>query len=118
MFRARHAREHDSLFAFQTGKTVLLCSRDVPSSTVLGCAGYMGYSFHKNALKMTTTPIFSYLSTSRAGFSTKLFTACFGTDIRYSQHTRQHLCCRGLAPIAYYPTPASPVLRCALEGPE
>jgi hypothetical protein len=27
------------------------------------CAGYMGYPFYKNALMMTTTQVFSYLST-------------------------------------------------------
>jgi hypothetical protein len=35
IFHARHGREHDSLFAFQTSKKVPLCSRDFPSSKIL-----------------------------------------------------------------------------------
>jgi hypothetical protein len=41
------------------------------------CAGSLGYPFYKNALKMTTTPIISSLSTSRARFSTQLFPCLF-----------------------------------------
>jgi hypothetical protein len=42
-----------------------------------GCAGYMGYPCYENALMMTTTRVFSYLSTSRARFSTQLFICSF-----------------------------------------
>jgi hypothetical protein len=37
----------------------------------------LGYLFHKHALMMTTTPLFSSLSTSWARFSTQLFLCLF-----------------------------------------
>src|SRR6184192_296831 len=46
-------------------------------SAPLDCIGSLGYPFHNNALMMSTTAIFAYLSTERARFSTKLFPCLF-----------------------------------------
>src|SRR5947199_3108570 len=75
----------------------------VENSDFSPCAGYLGYPFQKNALMMSTTPIFSSFSTERARFSTHLFPACFGMDIPRNQHMRRHsknLGCGALARVA------------------
>jgi len=46
-------------------------------SAPLDCIGSLGYPFYNNALMMSTTAIFAYLSTERARFSTKLFPCLF-----------------------------------------
>jgi EmrB/QacA subfamily drug resistance transporter len=69
------------LGAALAGFTITILKRyqliTILSALIMTCAGYFEYPFHKKALMMTTTRVFSYLSTSRARFSTQLFTCLF-----------------------------------------